>query len=100
LSRRSDGLFLLQRTRDEAHRFAITYHRKLRAKRSLKSNFDDLPGIGAARRKMLLDYFGSFDKFKNASLEELLAVPSLPKNVAAKIYATLHGTPDGNGASE
>ncbi len=91
LSRRSEGLFLLQRTRDEAHRFAITYHRKLRAKRSLKSNFDDLPGIGPARRKMLLDYFGSFDKFKNASLQELQAVPTLPKNVASKIFATLHG---------
>jgi len=90
LSRRSEGLFLLQRTRDEAHRFAITYHRKLRAKRSLKSNFDDLPGIGPARRKMLLDYFGTFDKFKNASLEELQAVPTLPKNVASKIYSTLH----------
>jgi excinuclease ABC subunit C len=91
LSRRSEGLFLLQRTRDEAHRFAITYHRKLRAKRTLKSNFDDLPGIGPARRKMLLDYFGSFDKFKNASLQELQAVPTLPKNVASKIFATLHG---------
>jgi excinuclease ABC subunit C len=94
LSRRSDALFLLQRARDEAHRFAITFHRKRRAKRSLASNFDLLPGIGKARRKQLLDHFGSFEKFKEAALPDIEAVPKLPKNLAAKIYATLHASRD------
>jgi excinuclease ABC subunit C len=90
ISRRSEALFLLQRARDEAHRFAVTFHRKRRAKRSLLSNFDLLPGIGQARRKQLLQYFGSFDTFKNASLSEIEAVPKLPKRLAAKLYADLH----------
>jgi len=94
LSRRSEALFLLQRARDEAHRFAITFHRKRRAKRSLASNFDLLPGIGKARRKQLLDHFGSFEKFKEAALTEIEAVPKLPKNLAAKIYASLHAAGD------
>ena len=93
LPRRSDGLHLLQRVRDEAHRFAVTYHRKLRAKRSISSNLDLLPGIGKARRKLLLDYFGSFDKLKKSTLEELTAVPGLPKSVAGSIYSKLHPAP-------
>jgi excinuclease ABC subunit C len=92
LPRRSEALHLLQRVRDEAHRFAVTYHRQLRAKRSISSNLDILPGIGKARRKILLDYFGSFDKIKAAELEELLAVPGLPKNVAGSIFSKLHPT--------
>jgi excinuclease ABC subunit C len=91
LSRRSEALFLLQRARDEAHRFAVTFHRKRRAKRSLVSNFDLLPGIGKARRKQLMDHFGSYAKFKEATLSEMEAVPKLPKNLAAKIYAIVHG---------
>jgi len=91
LSRRSEALFLLQRARDEAHRFAVTFHRKRRAKRSLASNFDLLPGIGKARRKQLLDHFGSFAKFKEATLAEIEAVPKFPKKLAAKVYATVHG---------
>ena len=91
LSRRSEALFLLQRARDEAHRFAVTFHRKRRAKRSLASNFDLLPGIGKARRKQLLDHFGSFAKFKEATLSEIEAVPKFPKKLAAKVYATVHG---------
>ncbi len=90
LPRRSAGLHLLQRVRDEAHRFAVTYHRKLRAKRSVSSNLDLLPGIGKARRKIILDYFVSFDKVKAATLDELKAVPGLPKNVAQSIYQLLH----------
>jgi excinuclease ABC subunit C len=90
LPRRSEALFLLQRVRDEAHRFAITYHRKLRAKRTLRSGFDDLPNVGEARRKKLLIHFGSFDGLKKASLDELKAVPGLPKNVAGAIYNSLH----------
>ncbi|HEY9714288.1 MAG TPA: excinuclease ABC subunit UvrC, partial [Chroococcales cyanobacterium] len=90
LPRRSEALHLLQRARDEAHRFAVTFHRKLRAKRVISSNLDIVPGIGKARRKLLLDYFGSFDKVKAATLDELSAVPGLPKNVAASIYGKLH----------
>jgi excinuclease ABC subunit C len=90
LPRRSDALYLLQRVRDEAHRFAVTFHRKLRAKRTLKSGFEDLPNVGAARRKKLLDHFGSFDGVKQATLEELQAVPGIPKNVAAAVYEVLH----------
>jgi len=89
ISRRSDALHVLQRTRDEAHRFAITYHRKLRAKRSLMSGLDALPGVGASRRKLLIQHFGTFEKVKQATLEDLRAVPGLPKNVAASIFAVL-----------
>jgi excinuclease ABC subunit C len=94
LPRRSDALFLLQRARDEAHRFAITYHRKLRAKRSLKSGFDDLPNVGETRRKKLMMHFGSFDGLKAGTLEQLQAVPGLPKTVAKAIYEHLHGFPE------
>lgn len=94
LPRRSDALFLLQRVRDEAHRRAVTYHRKLRAKRSLRSGFEDLPNVGNARRKKLLDHFGSFDGVCKATLEELQGVPGIPKNVAAALYAVLHPEPD------
>lgn len=89
ISRRSDALHVLQRTRDEAHRFAITFHRKLRAKRSLMSGLDLLPGVGESRRKLLIQHFGTFERLKEASLEELNAVPGLPKNVAAAIFTAL-----------
>lgn len=92
LPRRSEALFLLQRVRDEAHRFAITYHRKLRAKRSLISGFDSLPGVGKARRKMLLDHFGTFDALKNASLDDLKNAPGINKKLAETIWTTLHPT--------
>ncbi|HEY9787088.1 MAG TPA: excinuclease ABC subunit UvrC [Candidatus Obscuribacterales bacterium] len=95
LSRRSEALYLLQRVRNEAHRFAVTFHRKLRAKRSLLSGFDSLPGVGESRRKMLIQHFGTFDKLKQASLEELQAVPGLPKNVATAIYGALSAGKEG-----
>jgi excinuclease ABC subunit C len=90
LPRRAEALHLLQRVRDEAHRFAVTFHRKLRAKRSLKSQIDDLPGIGKARRKVLLEHFGSFEALKNATVDELTTVPGVPKNVGRAIWAKLH----------
>ncbi len=74
LSRRSKALHLLQAARNEAHRFAITFHRKKRAKRVLKSGFDDLPGIGTVRRKALLEHFGSYESFKNATVDEIAKV--------------------------
>ncbi|MDX2107549.1 MAG: excinuclease ABC subunit UvrC [Candidatus Melainabacteria bacterium] len=90
LSRRNEGLFVLQKARNEAHRFALTFHRKLRAKRSISSNIDKLNGVGKVRRKLLLDHFGSFDKLKEASLEELMQVPGLGKGQAQAIFTSLN----------
>jgi excinuclease ABC subunit C len=90
LSRRSEALFLLQRVRNEAHRFAVTFHRKRRAKRSLKSELDDLKGVGQARRKLLINHFGSMSRIRQASMEDLEKVSGIPKKVAASIYQTLH----------
>lgn len=85
----SPALFLLERLRDEAHRFAISYHRKVRGRDSLRSALEDIPGVGAARRKLLLRHFGSIAGLRRASLEELSAVPGLPKTVAENLYAQL-----------
>jgi len=86
LPRRSDALHLLQQVRDEAHRFAITYHRKLRAKRVITSQLDALSGLGAKRRKKLIDHFGSFDKIKAATLEEIEACDGIPKKLAQELF--------------
>jgi excinuclease ABC subunit C len=83
----SPALFLLERLRDEAHRFAITHHRKLRGKAALHSALEDVPGIGPARRKALLRHFGSVRRLREASLEELLAAPGLPESAARTVYA-------------
>jgi excinuclease ABC subunit C len=93
LPRRSEALHLLQRIRDEAHRFAITFHRKLRAKRSITSELDKLPGVGPARRKILLDGFGTFENLKKATPEEIKAIPGIPANFAEKIWTLLHPPP-------
>ncbi|MBA3794878.1 MAG: excinuclease ABC subunit UvrC, partial [Rubrobacter sp.] len=90
LRRNSPELHLLQRVRDEAHRFANTYHRKVRSKSMTQSVLDDLPGIGPARRKQILDHFGTPDAFLNASLEDLEAVPGLPGRVAREVHAKVH----------
>ena len=90
LRRNSPELHLLQRVRDEAHRFANTYHRKVRTKAMTQSVLDDLPGIGPARRKQILDHFGTPDAFLNASLRELEAVPGLPGRVAREVHARVH----------
>jgi len=86
----SPELFLLERLRDEAHRFAITYHRQLRRKATLKSGLEEIPGVGPGRRKSLLKYFGSLKKVRDASLDELLAMPGLPERVARDILAYFH----------
>jgi excinuclease ABC subunit C len=83
----SPALFLLERLRDEAHRFAITHHRKLRGKAALHSALEDISGVGPARRKVLLKHFGSVRRLREASLDELLAVPGLPEPVARTVYA-------------
>ncbi len=89
LPRNSQGLFLVQRIRDEAHRFAITAHRKRRDKIGMASQLDAVPGIGPARRKALLTHFGSIDKIREATQDELAAVPGIPENVAENIKSHL-----------
>ncbi|MGL5514223.1 MAG: helix-hairpin-helix domain-containing protein, partial [Sporomusa sp.] len=86
LPRHSQSLYLVQRIRDEAHRFAITYHRKLRSKRNLVSVLDHIPGIGPKRRKALWDHFGSLAKIKTADVEELAAVDGMTIPAAEAVY--------------
>ncbi len=86
LPRHSQSLYLVQRIRDEAHRFAITYHRKLRSKRNLISVLDHIPGIGAKRRKALWDHFGSLAKIKAAEAAELAAVDGMTLPAAEAVY--------------
>jgi excinuclease ABC subunit C len=85
----SPALYLVQRLRDEAHRFAITYHRKLRARASVKSAFDDLPGIGPRRRAILLRTFGSVKRIREAPVEQIAALPGIGPALAARIKAGL-----------
>ena len=92
LDRHSPGLQLLQRLRDEAHRFAIGYHRQRRSSESFASLFDELRGVGQARRRAILAHFGSPERFLAASADELVAVPGLPEKTARQIYAQLHKT--------
>ena len=89
LPRSSEGLYLLQRVRDEAHRFAIAYHRHKRGKAATTSALDDVPGLGPARRKTLLKHFGSVRKLSSASVEEIAAVPGIGPRLAATISAAL-----------
>ncbi len=86
LERRSQGLYLVQRVRDEAHRFAITFHRSLRTKRNLESILDDIPGVGEKRKKLLLKKFGSLYDIVKADLNELFEISEIPKNVSEKVY--------------
>jgi excinuclease ABC subunit C len=90
LPRRSEALKLLQRVRDEAHRFALEHHRRRRAKETLRSVLDEVPGIGPARKRLLLERFGSIKALREATPQEL-AQAGLPKAVAERLYAKLHG---------
>ncbi|MEX1169714.1 MAG: excinuclease ABC subunit UvrC [Chloroflexota bacterium] len=85
----SPALYLVQRLRDEAHRFAITYHRGLRARRAVRSAFDELPGVGPKRRRELLKVFGSIKRVREAPVEQIAAVPGIGASLAARIKATL-----------
>ena len=87
----SPALYLMQRLRDEAHRFAITYHRSLRARAATRSAFDDLPGVGPKRRAALLRVFGSAKRVREAPLDQVAAVPGIGPALAAKIKAGLEG---------
>jgi excinuclease ABC subunit C len=90
LDRHSPGLQLLQRVRDEAHRFALGFHRQRREAKAKESIFDTLPGVGPARRRALLQHFGSAERFLEATEEELEGVPGMPAKTARSIYAQLH----------
>ncbi|HEX5499149.1 MAG TPA: excinuclease ABC subunit UvrC, partial [Thermomicrobiales bacterium] len=89
LPRDSQALFLVQRIRDEAHRFAVTFHRQRRSRASLQSKLDDVPGIGPKRRQALIKQFGSVKAIKEASVEQLAEAPGITPGLAAKIKATL-----------
>ena len=89
LPRNSQGLYLVQRIRDEAHRFAITYHRNLRSKSSLKSTIDTVTGIGPKRKRMLLRRFGSIQGIKEAPVDDIAAVPGLTRSLAIRLKQTL-----------
>jgi excinuclease ABC subunit C len=89
MPRTSEGLYLMQRVRDEAHRFAVTYHRQLRGKQTVVSILDDVPGIGPKRRSALLKHFGSIEAIRAASLEELAAVPGMTRKVAEQLKGSL-----------
>ncbi len=92
----SPALQLLQQIRDEAHRFAVTFHRKRRDEASMTTMFDQLDGVGPARRRALLQHFGSPERIVSATQEELEGVPGLPQKTARRVYAQLHRTGGGN----
>ena len=92
LPHHSKALHLLQRVRDEAHRFALSYHRKLREERATRSPLDEIPGIGPRRKKMLLRLFGSIDRIREASVEELASVPTMTRKLAQQVLDYLRET--------
>ena len=93
LDRNSPALHVLQRLRDEAHRFAITYHRSLRGKNALYSRLDEIPGVGHKRKRILFDAFPTFDAIRAAELETLSALPGIDKRTAQAVYAFFHPAP-------
>ena len=86
----SEGFKLITRIQDEAHRFAIEYHRSLRSKAQVKSILEDIPGVGETIRKALMRYFKSLDEVKDADMETLLKVPEINRPSAEKIIAFFH----------
>ena len=96
LPRSSEALYLLQRVRDEAHRFAIAYHRKLRGRSMTRSVLDGIPGVGEARRRELVRHFGSVRKLAQASVEEIAAVPGFGPQLARTVWNHLHGAAGGS----
>ncbi|WP_410669294.1 excinuclease ABC subunit UvrC [Amycolatopsis sp. cmx-4-68] len=100
LPRTSEGLYLLQRLRDEAHRFAIAYHREKRSKRLRTSELDSVPGLGQARRTALIKHFGSVKKLKQARIEEIEAVPGFGRRTAEAVVAALAGESGASNGTE
>jgi excinuclease ABC subunit C len=99
LRQNSAPLLLLAAIRDEAHRFAIEYHRKLRGKEGIASGIDQIPGIGAKRRTILLRHFGSLLRLKEAAIEEIATVEGISRTVAESVYGWLHGTEESRNES-
>jgi excinuclease ABC subunit C len=93
LPRTSEGLYLLQRLRDEAHRFAITHHRSRRSKTMVESLLDQVPGLGEVRRKALMTHFGSLKKLRSATVEEIASVPGFGTKTALAIKELLQSSP-------
>jgi excinuclease ABC subunit C len=89
LPRDSQALFLVQRVRDEAHRFAVTFHRSRRSKAAFHSRLDDVPGIGPTRKKALIRAFGSVRGVKNATVDELVAIEGITPSIAEQIKSVL-----------
>ena len=87
LDRHSPALYLIQSVRDEAHRFAITFHRQLRSKQTIRSRLEEIPGVGQKRRTALFKAFGSLEGVKKASVEELAAVDGMSRPAAEAVYA-------------
>jgi excinuclease ABC subunit C len=87
IDRHSEGFKLITRIQDEAHRFAIEYHRSLRGKAQVKSVLDEIPGVGPARRKALMRHFASIEEIRNASAEELAKIPEINRRAAREIEA-------------
>ena len=90
IDRHSEGFKLITRIQDEAHRFAIEFHRSLRSKEQVHSVLDDIPGIGATRRKALMKKFLSLDGIRNADVETLAAIPSMNEQAAKSVYEFFH----------
>ena len=90
LDKSSQGLYLLQRVRDEAHRFAVTYHRNIRQKKAIRSELDFIDGIGKIKKKALLKKFGSTEEIKKASIKELISIKNINLSLAKSILETLN----------
>jgi excinuclease ABC subunit C len=100
MPRTSEGLYLLQRDRDEAHRFAIAYHRQKRSKAMTSSALDDIAGLGETRRKALLRHFGSLKNLKQATVEEVMQVPGVGRRTAEAVVTSLRPAADAVAAAE
>jgi excinuclease ABC subunit C len=98
LPRTSEGMYLLQRIRDEAHRFAITFHRSRRSKVMLESILDEIPQMGQARRAALLEQFGSVAALRQATLAEIAMTPGIGEKIAEVIFEYLQKSTNGAGA--
>jgi excinuclease ABC subunit C len=91
IDKNSEGFKLITRIQDEAHRFAITYHRSLRSKAQVQSVLDEIPGVGPARRKALMKYFKSIEELKGADTATISQVPGITANVAENIHEFFNG---------
>ena len=95
IDKHSEGFQLITRIQDEAHRFAITFHRNLRSKEQIHSILDDIPGIGETRRKALMKQFMSIEAVKEADVEQLRQVPAMNERAAQAVYDFFHPTQQG-----